>query len=223
VNPPAFQFYPDDFIGGTVDLTAEDVGAYIRLLCYQWSRGEIPESSVAVNRVAGTKVSAEVLKKFPGRKNKRLEQVRVEQVKYRETRSTVGKLGAKARWLMHASGMPQASENDASRNGSGMVLPMPKHAPPTSSSSPTPVQGSDKASDKAKKLSGGQRELAVKMENLLADGWVNDAGKWITRIRQNFRKTESVCDDLEVAVREGRVEWPAAYAEDTWKRFKKYD
>ena len=29
--------------------------------------------------------------------------------------------------------------------------------------------------------------------------------------------------DLEVAVREGGVDWPAAYAEDTWKRFKKYD
>jgi uncharacterized protein YdaU (DUF1376 family) len=34
-KPPAFQFYADDFLGGTIDLTTEEVGAYIRLLCFQ--------------------------------------------------------------------------------------------------------------------------------------------------------------------------------------------
>ena len=223
VNPPAFQFYPDDFIGGTVDLSTEDVGAYIRLLCYQWGRGSIPDAPLSLQRIAGCQVSKDVLSKFPGGKNRRLELVRSEQIEYRKTRAKVGKLGADARWLRHGSGMAQAMREPSSRQCPSIVEAMPKHAPLPPPPSPTPVQGSDKASDKAKKLSKRQRELAVKMENLLAAGWVNDAGKWITRIRQNFRKTESVCADLEVAVREGGVDWPAAYAEDTWKRFKKYD
>ncbi len=76
-KPPAFQFYPDDFIGGTCDLSAVDVGAYIRLLCYQWNRGSIPvEETGRLERIAGTPVSHDVLAKFPGGKNQRLESVR---------------------------------------------------------------------------------------------------------------------------------------------------
>jgi len=38
VKPPAFQFYPDDFIGGTCDLSAKEVGAYIRYFAFSGRR-----------------------------------------------------------------------------------------------------------------------------------------------------------------------------------------
>ena len=39
---PAFLFYPSDFNDGTQDFTNEEVGAYIRLLLFQFSQGHLP-------------------------------------------------------------------------------------------------------------------------------------------------------------------------------------
>jgi uncharacterized protein YdaU (DUF1376 family) len=40
-KPPAFQFYPQDFLVGTANFRPEERGAYISLLCYQWEQGGI--------------------------------------------------------------------------------------------------------------------------------------------------------------------------------------
>ena len=50
---PAFQFYANDFITGTQDWSIEEVGIYIRLLCYQWDHGFIPEDKNRLARIAG--------------------------------------------------------------------------------------------------------------------------------------------------------------------------
>ena len=39
---PAFLFYPSDFNDGTQDFTNEEVGAYLRLLLFQFSQGHLP-------------------------------------------------------------------------------------------------------------------------------------------------------------------------------------
>ena len=83
-QPPAFQFYPDDFIGGTVGMSTQEAGAYIRLLCCQWGQGQIPSDAKQINRVAGCKVTPAVLQKFPNGKNKRLEAEREKQAIWRE-------------------------------------------------------------------------------------------------------------------------------------------
>ena len=44
MNPPAFQFYTDDFLGGVSDMTQAEVGAYILLLCAQWNVQPIMEA-----------------------------------------------------------------------------------------------------------------------------------------------------------------------------------
>jgi len=98
LKPPAFQFYPDDFIGGTVDLTAEQCGGYIRLLCYQWGVGKIPSTKEAQDRVAGCAVCDAVLGKFPNGKNRRLEAERRKQAQYRAKQSLKGQASAKARF-----------------------------------------------------------------------------------------------------------------------------
>jgi uncharacterized protein YdaU (DUF1376 family) len=52
-SPPSINFWPDDFIGGTQGMSAEAVGAYIRLLCYQWANGEIPVCPESRRRISG--------------------------------------------------------------------------------------------------------------------------------------------------------------------------
>ncbi|MDE2101741.1 MAG: YdaU family protein [Patescibacteria group bacterium] len=57
-HPPAFQFYPDDFVAGTADFTAEEVGAYMLLMCSAWAQGGIPRDTkklAIIARVSATK------------------------------------------------------------------------------------------------------------------------------------------------------------------------
>jgi len=76
-------------------------------------------------------------------------------------------------------------------------------------------------STKASKLSQLQKELANSIETALGDQWVNDAGKWIGRIKENAKKAERVISELLNAIKEGRIKTtPAQYAEQTWKDFE---
>ncbi len=95
MKAPAFQFYADDFLAGTIDMSPAEVGAYIRLLCYQWSNGSIPADLKKLRRIAGGPVSPEVLAKFvpvgDGRlANKRLELERQKQAEFREKQRQKG-------------------------------------------------------------------------------------------------------------------------------------
>jgi uncharacterized protein YdaU (DUF1376 family) len=126
MNPPAFQFYPDDFIGGTVDMTAEDCGAYIRLLCYQWGHGKAPLSKEAIDRVAGCVVSDHVLSKFRRGKNVRLEAERAKQVAYRQKQAINGAKG----------GRPEKPKPNPSL-AFGLSQTEPKKSSPSPSPSPS--------------------------------------------------------------------------------------
>jgi uncharacterized protein YdaU (DUF1376 family) len=44
---PAFLFYPNDYIGGTMGMTFEEKGAYIELLMLQFNRGHMTSHMVA--------------------------------------------------------------------------------------------------------------------------------------------------------------------------------
>ena len=66
-------------------MSPHEVGCYMRLLCHQWSRGQIPHRDMQkVRRVSGGVVSDEVMKKFPNGKNERLERERIKQQVWRE-------------------------------------------------------------------------------------------------------------------------------------------
>lgn len=114
---PAFQFYPQDFLVGTADMTAEEVGGYMRLLCYQWEKGSIPANDKKIAQLCGCHDSATISaikKKFiPGEEgtliNYRLEIIRAEQAAFKKRKSLAGGKGAQSRWQ---------------NNGSAMRLPM---------------------------------------------------------------------------------------------------
>lgn len=90
---------------------------------------------------------------------------------------------------------------------------------------------SDKASkDDARPAIGGQGkagltsrqvEVAAFSETVLNGEWVNDAGKWIGRIKTDAEKVFRVMADVKCAKTEGRVKTtPARMAEFNWGVFK---
>ena len=140
---PAFQFYADDFLAGTADMSAEEVGGYIRLLCHQWSKGGIPSDEDRSARIAGLMGSPSiryVLAKFTlcdgdTLKNVRLEQIRQEQADYKSKQAASGKTGAQKRW--------DKPKCDGNPNGvaiaTPMATPMANGWRSDSSPSPTPT------------------------------------------------------------------------------------
>ena len=58
---PAFLFYSSDFLNGVSDLTMEERGQYITLLCLQHQKGELSEKTI---RLCLGSVSVDVLSKF---------------------------------------------------------------------------------------------------------------------------------------------------------------
>lgn len=124
---PAFQFYPADFLVGTAHYTMEEVGAYIRLLCYQWEHNRIPIQPEKICRLAGAEKYSRIIdmvtEKFvqtsPGfLQNERLEQTRSEQQKHSAEQSE----RAKKRWENNTEVIPKSYRNytenvpDESRN-----------------------------------------------------------------------------------------------------------
>lgn len=104
MKPPAFQFYPSDFIMGTMAMTPEQVGAYIRLLCYQWENGPIPNDDALLARITGCGGNAVAFVKhkfalLDGKlANARMEQVRQNQASYRQKQAE----NAAKRWVGNA-------------------------------------------------------------------------------------------------------------------------
>jgi uncharacterized protein YdaU (DUF1376 family) len=127
---PAFQFYADDFLAGTMTMTNEERGAYITLLCIQWSKGSI--SKIDFDRVAMAMPphsQAICQSKFElddngNLRNRRLEGEREKQAAYRQKQTD----NAKKRWVGNATAYATALPTD-----------MPNVCSPSPSPSSTPV------------------------------------------------------------------------------------
>ena len=61
MNDPAVLFYTSDFLTGVMDMTMEERGQYITLLCYQHQKGHIKEETI---RLLVGNVSVNVLNHF---------------------------------------------------------------------------------------------------------------------------------------------------------------
>jgi uncharacterized protein YdaU (DUF1376 family) len=135
VKSPAFQFYPDDFLGsGKVGtMTVDEVGAYTLLLCLDWNEGgfAFDEEELArwcrVSRQKFRKMWVRISRCFDahdGRMfNARLQKEREKQAEWREKSAKGGRASAQAK----AKGGSTTLEPPSSPNGN------------TPSPSPTPV------------------------------------------------------------------------------------
>ena len=197
MKAPAFQFYADDFIGGTVVLTAEDVGAYMRLLCYQWGNGAIPSRKELVDRIAGCVVGSDVMSKFTDGKNPRMEREREKQAEYRLQQSAKGKASAQAR-LHRGSTAVQPSGAPEVNSPSPSPSPSPTPAPNSITSDfpegflPTLSPKAAKAGRKAKKKTDEEwiagmekmdcyRAVTLRDELGLAQAWCDAHARQCTR------------------------------------------
>lgn len=129
---PAFQFYADDFLAGTFDMTAEETGVYIKLLCLQWSKGVVNPNldKLAAAIVGSNKATLEAVldAKFTegedGWRNERLEQVRSSQVE----RSEQARKAANKRWG-NADASNQHDAEHADQHMPGQCTPSPSPSP----------------------------------------------------------------------------------------------
>ena len=143
MNPPAFQLYADDFLAGTADMTAEEVGVYMRLLCHSWNKMGLENDEKRLGILVGichgnaTACANEVLaRKFElgadlRWRNARQEKTRKEQENYRKTQSN----NAHLRWSrVKMITSPDPSAGDAV--ASAVAMPLECSPSPT----PTPIK-----------------------------------------------------------------------------------
>jgi len=112
---PAFQFYADDFLAGTMTMTNEERGAYISLLCLQWSKGFVTELDIQ-RMCLGMPTHCQSIcqSKFEigedgHYRNKRLEKERTKQKERSEKQRDIANL----RWNKNANALPEDMPDDA--------------------------------------------------------------------------------------------------------------
>jgi uncharacterized protein YdaU (DUF1376 family) len=134
---PAFQFYADDFLAGTITMTNEERGAYIALLCIQWSKEALTENDFQrvcmgmpphSQRICQSKFQIDAEGNY---KNQRLETEREKQVQYRKKQTD----NANKRWLGNATALPADMPNACSPSPS----PSPNKKDTTAPKSPWDV------------------------------------------------------------------------------------
>ena len=144
---PAFQFYADDFLAGTLEMSQEEVGQFIRLLCHQWNRGSIPVETEKQQRLTGGCVSVDVLVKFrlceDGLlRNERLETVRSEKNRYLQQQSQKGRKSAELRKLALTASQPDTQPE----SNSGSTVVEIRLQPKVNSPTPTPTPNNEEES-----------------------------------------------------------------------------
>jgi uncharacterized protein YdaU (DUF1376 family) len=96
----------DDLIASCVEMTPACFGAYMRLLCYAWTRGGIPDNEAACTRITGglepgdwEAIRGRLVQLDDGRlTHQRLELERVAVAEIRDQRSEAGRIGNAVRW-----------------------------------------------------------------------------------------------------------------------------
>jgi uncharacterized protein YdaU (DUF1376 family) len=174
---PAFQFYADDFLAGTITMTNEERGAYIALLCIQWSKEALTENDfqrVCIGmpphsqRICQSKFQIDAEGNY---RNQRLQSEREKQVQYRKKQTD----NANKRWVGNATAYPTA-----------LPVDIPKVCSPSPSPSPNKK---DTAAPKSPWDVGFGVELP---ESLRTDSCVQAVKLWLqykAEKREGYKKT----------------------------------
>lgn len=133
-NHHVLPLFCDDLIASTVDMTPSSFGAYMRLLCYAWTRGGVPNDEQACGRIAGGFAKGDwkaIRQRFilldEGKETERLSHQRLELeraavAEMKEAKSRAGQDGARKRWA------GRLSKNDEWQND-GRPIPVPMAEP----------------------------------------------------------------------------------------------
>jgi len=125
-NPPAFQFYPSDFLSdeNVVLMSNQEAGCYIKLLCYCWKEGTIPKDVGKLGKLCGETLQSMELMwpniqpcfKLNGDRyyHNRLDIERKKQSEWREKSSKGGKRSARTRADLLKGGSSGAGKGGSS-------------------------------------------------------------------------------------------------------------
>ncbi len=111
-KPPAFPLYASDFDMDTATWENDEIGAYLRLLLYEWVNGALPNDPYKLSKIVReskkkfTKKWENLSTKFIQNGNgflinKRMEEVREERSQFIESQREKGIKSAKKRWNGH--------------------------------------------------------------------------------------------------------------------------
>lgn len=97
---PAFPLYAQDFLTGVMYMTDSEIGQYIKLLCKQWTDGEIPKKRVGFLigcqwEEVGEELKSKFIENGESLINKRLEEERQKRANFRKKQSENGKKGGR--------------------------------------------------------------------------------------------------------------------------------
>jgi len=106
---PAFLFYSSDFLNGVADLTMEERGQFITLLCLQHQKGTLTDKTI---RLSLGSVSVDVLSKFSKDKfgnfyNNRLSNEIEKRIQFTESRRNNGSKGGRPKNNTKPLGLPK--------------------------------------------------------------------------------------------------------------------
>ena len=158
---PAFQFYADDFLAGTMTMTNEERGAYISLLCLQWSKGFVTELDIQrmclgmPTHCQGICQSKFEVGEDGNYRNRRLEKERTKQKERSEKQREIANL----RWSKDANAMPTHMPKDTKDDAS----PIPESCFP----SPSPNKDTKTPKSEWEVAHGVELPEALRTQNCL--------------------------------------------------------
>ncbi len=149
MKSPAFQFYPSDFLSdeNVVMMSNQEIGCYIKLMCFCWREGSIPSDITRISKLCGED-SSDMAKLWLAISScftvaiddssrmvhPRLEKERIKQQEHKKERSESGIKGAEARWGKHLKGNssaiakpiaePMANDSSSSSTTSSTAVPL---------------------------------------------------------------------------------------------------
>lgn len=190
---PSFQFYPADFIGGTMFMEPEEVGAYIRLLCHQWQHGGVPTDPQKIAKISGMKTTqlGGVLIKFAEDsdgflKNPRMENIRAAIEEFRQRQAENGKRGGRPR-VEETQAFPNPNPGLSQPLSGGLAKQNPDE------SSHTHIQSHSPSHTQLQKKDVG-RSASLQPD----DGWISELSRDPTyrgiNVRNEFGKMQRWCE-----------------------------
>jgi uncharacterized protein YdaU (DUF1376 family) len=121
---PAFQFYANDFVTGTMELSLEELGAYVRLLALSWDKGPLPLDerrranllgvSLSVFRRVWNGIADKWAQTDAGYINLRLEQQRADLEAFQKEQAHRGRLSGESRRRTKAEPKHEPNTNGGS-------------------------------------------------------------------------------------------------------------
>ena len=170
----------DDLIASTVDMTPACFGAYVRLICYAWTRGGIPDDEGRCSRIAGgmepgdwPAIRSRLVVLEDGRlSHQRLELERAKVAELKEKKAEAGRKGGIAK----ANGKQTPSRTLAEGVADGWQTPS-KNLAPTPTPKPTP-SSSSRCSEEEQTDARAAADADWRKAGWVHDEWASLVATW---------------------------------------------